>query len=709
MKKIIISCVLVLTFVLISPSGNILAEESQKEYPEADNHQEEEASEENDKDPLIVLEKEEVELDPIIQEGRTYIPVRKLSEELGADVEYISEDRRINIYYETMEINMWVDTHYTIVNNKETETDSPVFIEEDRSYAPLRFLAEWFGYEVKWSEEDYSITLKTPEEEVDEEEVEEVEYKEPEFEITLEDKDIFIDMSLKEDKDSENDSDIIDDEDITNEENEKINYEIIKKHHEEDKIKIYFPGEKYKKTLEPWEIESDPLLNRISVEPLYEIYQKEDNNTQEERNNNKNDNNQLEEKPEKVQKYLEDKKNVNKLTIELVYPIPEDNVDIADKLKEKSMINTEIHRIFREEKRKEVETGLEYVNVRKGKKDGPLNINKLYYDPFSASLVADLVIAEDKIEGLESIKDMSERKEATAAINGGYFHWQGNPLGLTIRDGLLITRPTDNASAFIMDSERKSSKIKPVSFGSDHKLIVNEGQLELEIDSLNRSFLNDREAVVYTSEFADNTEEIYEDDNNDNNNDNNENNEDKKERLEIVVEKGEVIEVNTENSDIPYYGYVISISKNHSEFEKFKDIEKGDHTWLSWDFEGDFAMEDVSFALGAGPGLVEEGEKYVRVDEEDVAANIREGKNPRTAIGVMPEGELLLMVVDGRNPEISMGMELDDLAKYLEELGTTSAMNLDGGASSQMWLEDEIINYPSGSDLRNIGNSIVIK
>jgi exopolysaccharide biosynthesis protein len=64
--------------------------------------------------------------------------------------------------------------------------------------------------------------------------------------------------------------------------------------------------------------------------------------------------------------------------------------------------------------------------------------------------------------------------------------------------------------------------------------------------------------------------------------------------------------------------------------------------------------------------------------------------HPRTAVGTDREGRwLLLVVVDGRQPEYSEGMSEHELAELMAELGCFEAINLDGGGSSILLLEDE--------------------
>lgn len=70
------------------------------------------------------------------------------------------------------------------------------------------------------------------------------------------------------------------------------------------------------------------------------------------------------------------------------------------------------------------------------------------------------------------------------------------------------------------------------------------------------------------------------------------------------------------------------------------------------------------------------------------------GLNPRTAIGQRADGAVLLLVIDGRQTG-SLGANYGDLIKVMQDFGAINAANLDGGSSSAMYYEGEIINVSS--------------
>lgn len=105
-------------------------------------------------------------------------------------------------------------------------------------------------------------------------------------------------------------------------------------------------------------------------------------------------------------------------------------------------------------------------------------------------------------------------------------------------------------------------------------------------------------------------------------------------------------------------------------------------------------MAEISDAVSGRPWLVHEGELVTETLDAFETANDRA---PRTAVGLSRDGHLLyIAVVDGRQPE-SRGMTLYELGRLMDELGAYEAMNLDGGASSEMYVEElgGIVSVPS--------------
>lgn len=89
--------------------------------------------------------------------------------------------------------------------------------------------------------------------------------------------------------------------------------------------------------------------------------------------------------------------------------------------------------------------------------------------------------------------------------------------------------------------------------------------------------------------------------------------------------------------------------------------------------------------------------------------------NPRTIIGIKPDGSLMLYVLDGRQPGFSAGLGLTDAAKHLVALGCSTVVNMDGGGSSVLAVREGgtdfkavAKNSPSGKNQRKTSNGLLL-
>ncbi len=131
----------------------------------------------------------------------------------------------------------------------------------------------------------------------------------------------------------------------------------------------------------------------------------------------------------------------------------------------------------------------------------------------------------------------------------------------------------------------------------------------------------------------------------------------------------------------------------------------GSATW-----ETDLSDKNVMLS---GPLLILNDEK-----EQLDSVPFNKLRHPRTAIGIKPNGSVLLLTVDGRQQN-SAGMSLFELTQIMKWLGCNSAINLDGGGSTTLWIknfeENSVVNHPSDNKKwdhegeRKVANVIYIK
>lgn len=116
--------------------------------------------------------------------------------------------------------------------------------------------------------------------------------------------------------------------------------------------------------------------------------------------------------------------------------------------------------------------------------------------------------------------------------------------------------------------------------------------------------------------------------------------------------------------------------------------------------------------LSFGPAVLVDGAVPAGVEDVEIDTNFGnhsiQGEQPRTAIGVIGDNHLVLLVVDGRSEGYSRGVGLTELGEILADLGCTTGYNLDGGGSSVMIVDGEIITQPSNGGERETSDILYV-
>ena len=168
----------------------------------------------------------------------------------------------------------------------------------------------------------------------------------------------------------------------------------------------------------------------------------------------------------------------------------------------------------------------------------------------------------------------------------------------------------------------------------------------------------------------------------------------------IAERNGAILAINGDYYGAQETGYVLrggvlyrsSASKNQEDLVinadgSFSIITEGEIS--AEELLADGAQQILSF----GPALIVDGTIAVSEGEEVGKAK---SSNPRTAIGVIDPLHYVFVVSDGRTEE-SEGLSLYELADFMQSLGVTTGYNLDGGGSSTMVFNGEVINNPTSS------------
>jgi exopolysaccharide biosynthesis protein len=347
---------------------------------------------------------------------------------------------------------------------------------------------------------------------------------------------------------------------------------------------------------------------------------------------------------------------------------------------------------------KTVQDGIEYAEVTRGTKEEPVRMNLLKLDLKKVRL--DVVHALDAAIGLEKTSSIASRHGAFAAINAGFFKmeglYKGDAAGVLQIDGEILSESYANRTAILINngsiiSDVVFSKLNttiPILFKKQYR----------EALGINRP-RGENDFVIYTPTFHRTTLT------------------DSK-GIEFVVKKGKVVAINkgAGSSIIPSEGFVLSFSGNQLE-KNFgippKIGERISYSGVVFDetpelktLSKEFVPEDI---VAGVPLLIKDGKIAITWQEEKIGKEFVETRHPRTAVAKLKDGKFLMITVDGRQAGYSVGMNLNELAAFLLEIGATDAMNLDGGGSTTMFLDGKLMNKPSDKEgERNVSDAILV-
>jgi len=273
--------------------------------------------------------------------------------------------------------------------------------------------------------------------------------------------------------------------------------------------------------------------------------------------------------------------------------------------------------------------------------------------------------------GAGTVKDREPAAEATtrlggvAAINGGFFAPRnGQPLGVLVVDGRLVSAPIPRRSAFAILKDGRPY-IGPVRWRG----WIETPTARLPVSAVNRP-PRVGGAAVYTPEYGPLTPPHP---------------------LAVVVRRGRVVSTASGRVPIPPDGFVVAspASSRHRVRETMRPDTPAE-------FRAALDPPGVAHALGGGPRLVREGRVYVPYRWEGFRPSLYGRRAARSAVALTAHPKLLLVAVEASRGD-STGMTLPELARTLVELGAQDAVNLDGGGSSTLVVGGEVVNRPQGS------------
>lgn len=296
------------------------------------------------------------------------------------------------------------------------------------------------------------------------------------------------------------------------------------------------------------------------------------------------------------------------------------------------------------------------------------------------SASAAVVLGQNKVGGTESLASMASRSGAVVAINGTYFEAYGGipePWGTLINKGRVL---------------HVGSVGTTVGVTANGRLLMDPMKIKIE-GAINDSYQwpnnwyaygfnhtpSETGVYIYTAERGAKTGSSA--------------------GTSVIVADGLVTKiVRGENAAIPVNGFVINFTGREENLAgRFNVGDKVSYR-VTYENIGADNWDEVIAGVGAGPRLVKDG--YLAVDPQGegfTSPKILEMGGARSAIGVKTDGTIILATVPGAT--------IEKLAVVMQKLGAVNAMNLDGGASSGLWLRGKYLTTPG----RLISNALIFK
>ncbi len=359
--------------------------------------------------------------------------------------------------------------------------------------------------------------------------------------------------------------------------------------------------------------------------------------------------------------------------------------------------------------------GVRYTHLKTD--DPPQSIHVLVADPKQVHIK--IGIAHDKCASAEKLTAMAKQHNAIAAINGGYFDFgcrnKIQDLVTKILDCLgyssykafpVFTLKIDNH--FFSLSHRFTGTLgwnqkgqKPLYSAMQTNVRLTINNRHYPVHELNKP--HPKGPTLY-SDCYDTKSPFYHE-----------------EVTEIVIKDNKIIKIYTNSrgtKKIPKKGYIYVLPQKYKTHAQSLEIGESVAIQVRHTHKKGFvssrhskAWHTMDTILAGTPLLIYRNQivSYLK----DFTSEFYTKQHSRTAVGSLSNGNWVFVVVDGRQKH-GKGFTLLELAHFMKKIGCTGALNLDGGGSSTMVIQDNIVNSPSGREPglvrkeRPISNALLI-
>ncbi len=336
---------------------------------------------------------------------------------------------------------------------------------------------------------------------------------------------------------------------------------------------------------------------------------------------------------------------------------------IKERQRQEEIFEQEISQKYSNAEIVEVEKGVKHVRMIKYYNNRPVRINIVELSQgLNKNLSVEPSIASETLAARQKISNIATRENAIVAINGGYFKPQtGVPLGTLMINKKVYTGPIyDRVAMGIFDN----NKYEMARVQLKANVETNIGGLK--IDNVNQPRMLSVHTIVYTPDWGEYSPPTP------------------RYGKQIVIEDGRLVKSSYGRCKIPQNGFVIvGAEKNLNKIINAKRFRLNIKINPEW--------KDVNHIISGGPYLIKNGDIYVDMTAQKLSSI--GGRNPRTAIGYTSDNHLIMLTADGREGA-SIGLTLMELANLMKEFGCVNAMNLDGGGSTVMYVNGQVVNKP---------------
>lgn len=381
----------------------------------------------------------------------------------------------------------------------------------------------------------------------------------------------------------------------------------------------------------------------------------------------------------------------------------------------------------------------DYTSLDGSTTHGPWILHVLTIDPSSFHGRLEPYLATDIVPGKEQLTSIAARTGAIAGTNGGYFVVEaedgtpGDLAGLSLIDGRLISEAVNGRTDLVV-TEGPTVSARVARLSTIDAIASSDGA-QRELDGLNRvpglirscggvggdeptqnplhdfTCTDSSEVIVYTPDFGTTTPSG--------------------DGYEVTLDASDVVVDAHEGrgTSLPSGGSVLAGTDSGAQWLR-DHARVGDRMTLREQLlsggqplcaETDrcdvFKPTAQTGIVNGGPRLLGEGaaditayaEGFVHPGDPSFYYHFGEHRNPRTLVGVRPDGTIVLVVADGRYPDISVGLSFAEEARIMQAFGARDAVNLDGGGSSTMTIGSTLANHPSDTTgERPIGDALLL-